>query len=348
VDIDQEANARFLEKFPVGGVPTLLVIDPAREQAVLTRASSVTAADLVLLLDEGERRVRQIAAAPAEVALAEGERLSGAGLPAEAVLAYRHALERGGPSWPERPRVVESLVDALAAADQYVACAELARGEAPGLGRDALFTSVVTTGLFCALQARDPGRAALEALAREALEVRALSADDRSGVYEVLVEAREAAGDAASKRQLADAWLAFLEGEAARAPGAEARAAFDAHRLAAALALGDPARALPALEASERDLPADYNPPARLALAYLELGRVDEGLAASERALARVHGPRRLRVEETRARLLVKKGDLDGARRALDGAIAFGRTLPPSERSRRTLERLESARRQLP
>ena len=44
------------------------------------------------------------------------------------------------------------------------------------------------------------------------------------------------------------------------------------------LELGQPERALPMLQASERDLPDDYNPPARLAVAYKAMKRWDEAI----------------------------------------------------------------------
>ncbi|MFY0581916.1 hypothetical protein ACN28S_53410 [Cystobacter fuscus] len=47
-------------------------------------------------------------------------------------------------------------------------------------------------------------------------------------------------------------------------------------------------RAVPAIEQSERELPNDYNPPARLANLYRRLNRLDDALAASTRALAKV------------------------------------------------------------
>ena len=353
VDTEKDENSAFLAKFPVGVLPTLLVVDAEREQAALTRAASVTVTELVRLLDDGEAAVRHSASNPAGAALADGERLAGEGRPKEAAAAFRRALELGGPGWSRRGRVVESLAGALSSTGEVEACATLVAAEAPSWARDPLFVSVVTTGLYCAVEGPEaaPWRAgalaALEPLAKEALGLRDLIADDRSGVYEMLIEAREAAHDSDGKRQLAGAWLAFLEGEAARAPTPEARAAFDAHRLAASLALGDPARAVTALRASERDLPADYNAPARLATAYLELGRTDEALAAAERALTKVYGPRRLRVEETRVKIYLKKGDLAAARRALDEAIRFGESLPAVERTRKTLERLRAQRQKL-
>src|SRR6202011_4820238 len=114
--------------------------------------------------------------------------------------------------------------------------------------------------------------AGLEPWATSALQVPDLLADDRSGVYEVLVQSAESAGDKPRVKRIAAEWLAFLEAEASRAPTPEARAAFDSHRVLAAIKLEDPVRVIAALQASERDLPRDYNPPARLASVYLRLG----------------------------------------------------------------------------
>jgi tetratricopeptide (TPR) repeat protein len=109
----------------------------------------------------------------------------------------------------------------------------------------------------------------------------------------------------------------------------------------AALALGDPARALPALEASERDLPDDYNPPARIADILSALGRYDEALAASDRALAKVYGPRKIRIYEARADIYTKKGEPAAAKKTIEDAIAYAKALPPSGRIDRALKRLE-------
>ena len=43
-------------------------------------------------------------------------------------------------------------------------------------------------------------------------------------------------------------------------------------------------------EQSQRDFPDDYNPPARLALAYRALKRWDEALAASDVAMSKAYG----------------------------------------------------------
>jgi tetratricopeptide (TPR) repeat protein len=209
--------------------------------------------------------------------------------------------------------------------------------------------NAATLGLGCALSIppeNPTGRellSKLEALGREALAPPPIDmpADDRSGLYEAMVEAREASGDMEGKKALATEWLTFLEGEAARAPNPEARSVFDSHRMSAALALEEPMRVVPAIEQSEKDLPQDYNPPARLANLYRRLGRLDEALAASDRALARVQGSRRLRVLSDRAAIQVDRGQKEAAVSTLSDALAYAKTLSEAQVSKRQLEALE-------
>ena len=95
------------------------------------------------------------------------------------------------------------------------------------------------------------------------------------------------------------------------------------------------------LQASESDLPDDYNPPARLAVAYLEMKKPDEALAASNRALPKVSGPRRIRVLQTRSEIFAAKGDAAASREALEQALAYAESLPAGQRSEGTIEALK-------
>jgi tetratricopeptide (TPR) repeat protein len=337
VDIDKDENASFLAKFPVVGVPTFLVIDGAREKVALTRSAAADLLQLVALFNEGERAVRGPTGV-ADAAFVDGERAFAEGHADAAVGSLRRALAAAPRDWPDRHRAVESLVLALDTSGDKAGCARAALDETRGWPHDGLWANVIGSGLGCALELPvDQTRRALEAQATSALGD-ALDADDRSSLYELMVAAHE--DDVAEKRRIAGEWLSWLEGEAARAPTPQQRAAFDAHRLEAAIALGDPARAIPALQASERDLPDDYNAPARLAMAYLELGRLDEALAANDRARVHVYGPRRLRIEENRAAILRKQGDEAAARRTLEEAIRFGESLPKSTRTEAAIARL--------
>jgi tetratricopeptide (TPR) repeat protein len=95
------------------------------------------------------------------------------------------------------------------------------------------------------------------------------------------------------------------------------------------------------LKESEGDLPDDYNPPARLAVAYLELKRLDEALAASNRALPKVSGPRRIRVLQTRSDIFAARGDAAASREALEQALAYAESLPAGQRPEASIKALK-------
>jgi len=284
--------------------------------------------------------------AAADAALAKADRLLAGKKPAEAAAAYEEALRLAPVGWPARGRALASRLGGMAALEQDEACATLARHEAPGMERGSGFAAVVATGLTCAMDAPvgEPWRAgaiaALEPLVEESLGLDSVLLDDRSSAYGMLVDLHDGNGDAAGAKTMAGRWMDFLDAQATSAASVEARAALDGHRVAAALALGDPARAVPAIEASERDLPKDYNPPARLTILYREMGRYDDALAASRRALDMAYGARKLRIFEARADTLAKKGDAGAAHATLEEAVRYGDTLPESQRPKAYLEHL--------
>jgi tetratricopeptide (TPR) repeat protein len=348
INTDLPSNAIFQEKYPVENWPTLFIIDPREERALVRFAGSATVAQLEKLFEDGERAYRGDAQG-AEAALARGDALYGAGKPAEAAEAFSQALAQAPHDWSRRGRTLESLLTALWGARQYEPCARKALEELPRLPRSPSLANATTMGLGCAASVPPENPAgqelmrALEARGREVLAPPPIDmpADDRSGLYEAMVEVRDMLGDEAGKRALAAEWLAFLEGEAAKAPNPEARTVFDSHRMSAAITLGEPMRAVPALEQSERELPGDYNPPARLAVLYRMLGRLDDALAANTRALAKVQGSRRLRVLSDRATIQDARGDKAAAVKTLEEALAFAKTLPEAQVSKRALDALE-------
>ena len=155
-------------------------------------------------------------------------------------------------------------------------------------------------------------------------------ADDRSDLYDYVVHALRDLGKARAddEKRVAQAWAGFLEDEAAKAPSPAARAVFDAHRLLAYMAIGDPGRAVPMLEQSEHDFPADYNPPARLARAFLAMKRYGDALASVKRALERAYGPRKLTLWSLEADILEAQKDRALAKHALEEALAYAKTVP--------------------
>ena len=348
IDTEKAKNAPFLEKYPIDTWPSLFIVDPPKETVVLKWLGSLNVEQFGKLLDDGEKAVKAAAQTKgsAEAKLAQADRLYGARKFPESVAAYREALAAMKADHPRRARTVESLLTALSSNKSLKDCVEVALAEAPKVDRGPSYVNAVYLGLSCQQEAdpKEPWRLdageQLFALAQDALKVEGILADDRSGLYETLVGYLDDKGDKKGSIELSKAWLDYLEAEAAKAPAPAARAVFDPHRVNAAIASGQPQRMVAPLLKSEQELPDDYNPPARLALIYRELGKFDEALAATDRAMKKVYGPRKLRVMETRASVLAKKNDLAGQKQQLTEAVEYAKALPAGQRSEKTIARL--------
>ena len=348
IDTEKQGNAPFLTKFPVEAWPSYFVLDPSTEKATLRWVGGATVRQVEKILDDGRKSVRGGEKGVEEI-LARADGFYGEGKNAEAAREYRDALSRAPENWPRYGRAVESLLFALQRIHDGKGCAETAREAFPRLRRTSSAANVAGIGLDCALglKPEDPARsalvAALAADSREIVSARRpdIAADDVSSVYETLAAEREAARDEEGRKKVLSERADFLDGEAARAGNPEARAVFDSHRLSTYMALGEPARAIPMLEASERDLPDDYNPPARLASAYKAMKRYDEALAASDRALPRAYGPRKIGILRTRAEIYAASGDPGAARRTMEEAVQYAESLPAGQRSDKTIAALK-------
>jgi tetratricopeptide (TPR) repeat protein len=311
IDTEDPKNAPYLEKFPWRAVPTFEVLDPKSETVSYQWIGAVDAAELARRFEEGESAFRAGGTATA------------------------------GPSG------ADAQVLALAMADKNDECAQQALELLPQLAPGPVKAGVAATGLDCALgaPAEAPWRAGaiatLEPATREAVGYPGLLDDDRSGLYGALVDARDRQNDEAGGKVAALAWLDWLDTQAKHAPSPEARAALDGYRVSASIRAGVPAREVPWIETSEREIPDDYNPPARLAILLGEVGRYDEALAASDRALAMVYGPRKLTLLNARATIYEKKGDTGAMKATLEEAIAYAATLPASQQPKGTIARLQ-------
>ena len=351
VDTEDSKNAAFLQKYPVGALPTLFVIDPKREAAVVHYVGGATVPQLTKLLNDGASAVRAKSLTPSDALLASAEKLSAQGLKDESIKLYQQALEKSPKDWPRYGRTAESYTIALAMKGDNATCAEQAHTLYPRLKGTPSGANVAANGLGCAAELKRPELLAdLEQWTLESLhnpEI-VMSGDDRSGMYGALVDARESQNDEAGAHKLREEWIGFLEGEAAKAKTAEQRAVYDPHRLSLYIDLKTPEKAIPMLEETVRDFPKDYNPHARLALAYKTMKKYDEALAEIDRALAMSYGPRRIGQFRTRADILTAKGDKEGARKTIEEALAYAKALPSGQRSATTIASLEKKLRDTP
>jgi tetratricopeptide (TPR) repeat protein len=338
VDTEKEENASLVTRLGVRVLPTLYVLDSATEKPVLAWPGSLTAVELTQLLPDAELATHpNEAGSEAAMALLRGHQASAASNDEEAIAAYRAALAAAPPGWPRRPQAVDGLVSRLQDDKQLAACVTLGADEAPKLPAGTALADVVRAAIGCAedLPAKAPERKRVAELAvlgeRIATDLsQPILADDRSDLYDYVVNAlRDLPGHSpAEAMRVAKSWSAFVDEQAAHAPDAAGRAVFDAHRLLAYIAIGAPERAVPMLQQSERDFPADYNPPARLATAYLKIRHYDDALAAVKRALDRAYGPRKLRLFALEADIYEAKKDHAAARKSLEDAIDFAGKVP--------------------
>ncbi len=335
IDTEKAKSAAFLDKFPVEVWPTLLFIDPEKEAVVLKWLGSADEPQMQALLEAA--RGGPGALRDADDALAAGN----AGIAAE---KYEAAVNAGD----VKARTLLSMVAAMTLAKKYEPCARTVVEQLPGFKVAQDRVAALTWGLSCAIEmpegkVRTTTVDLLVAESLKGVELAGVLPDDTSGLYEVLVNEREAAKDPEGVKALATRWLTFLDGEAAKAKSPAERAVFDPHRVSAALQSGQAAKMVEPLQRSEKELPKDYNPPARLALVYRELGQLDDALAAAERALLKCkEGPRKLRLFETKASIQEKKGDAKGRIKTLETALRYAKKLPKSQVSPRRIAALEA------
>lgn len=348
LDVEKAENASYRKKYAVDALPTFFVVDPKTEKAALRWVGGATVLQLQKILMDGAAAVRGTGRG-VETSLARADRFYGEGSYDKAAAAYREAIAKAPAGWPGYGRAVESLLFALYQTKDYAGCAKAAREAYPRLSRSSSAANVAASGLSCALELpkEEPSRAELvKSLAAASREVIAaprkdLAADDVSAVYETLASEREDAKDQEGRKEVLQERATFLEAAAERAKTPDARAVFDSHRLGTYLELDEPERAIPMLHASERDLPNDYNPPARLAVAYKAMKRYDGALAASDRALAKAYGPRKLGILQTRADLYKEMGNVEAAKKTMEQAVELAESLPEGQRSDRTIAALK-------
>ncbi|MDP2270692.1 MAG: thioredoxin family protein [Archangium sp.] len=335
IDTERAKSDAFLKKFPVEVWPTLLFIDPVKETVVLKWLGSADETQMQALLE---------AARGGPGVVRDADDALGAGNAGVAAEKYQKAVEAG----EVKARTVLSMLSAMSLAKQHDACARTTMEQLPLFTNAQERVAAITWGLGCAVDLPEGKQksAILDTLVREAtkaLPLEGVLPDDMSGLYEVLVAEREAAKDDAATQKLAGDWLAFLEAQAAKAATPAARAVFDPHRVSAALGSKQAEKMVEPLLLSEKEFPKDYNPPARLAVIYRELGKFDEGLKAIERALSKCkEGPRKLRLFDTKASLQDKKGDAAGKRKTIEEAVKYAKKLPKTQVSEKRIAALEA------
>jgi tetratricopeptide (TPR) repeat protein len=355
IDTDREANAPFLERNAIRVWPSLFVIDPSDDTVVGYWPGSASAPELRSFVEESMRAMEDRRAKRAPDKDPSRELLVAAAAAAsrqnaKAVAAYARAVASSEADWPRRSEALVGWIQALRSSRKFEACAKLGLDHVDEVRGAAMPADFALTMLLCAeelprgapqAQALRAATTRLEALVADPPQ--GASVDDRADALDILADARRSLGDARGAEQAARARLALLEEASAKAATPEIAASFDGSLASALVGAGRGGEALVLLRSREATLPNAYEPPARLASILLDLGQYPEALAASERAIAKSYGPRRLRYLKLRAAIQTRMGQRKEAIATLREELRGYDALPPGQRS--DVHRAETARR---
>ena len=351
-DVEGPGNATVSARFPAKVLPTFFVVDPSNESVHGRWEGAATMSQMRDFLRDAERSIElshagSLAANDPLALLLAGHRATLANDLDGATRSFRASLATAPPEWSRRPDALLSLAVTLKRRERYAECVELAlstlRGNA--LGRSSTLADFAATALDCAAHTSTTPEDAkiVRELVAETLETVArdpgapMSPDDRADALRIVWDAHEALGRHEAALEAARERLAVLDAAAKRAPNPAVASTFDGARLETLVFLGRAREAAAFLAERERELPDDYNPPHRLAIAYDALGEGESALAAIDRAIAKAWGARKARMLDKRADILVKLGRTAEARATLEAELAHLRSLP-SEQKKPALE----------
>jgi len=346
LNFDKPENLAFLTKFGANATPTFFVISPYDEQVVATQTGAMSFAELTQFLDRGAASAISKTQTPGDEALMRGDALL-AQQPAEAAKAYHESLLLAPPAWARRELAEASFVGALRDSRQYQQCGETAVAEASSMNRDSMFARTVVAGMWCVVSVdpapwSDGAAAKLIPLAEEALTLPTTVRDHRDEIYRTLMYNAVNHGNSADAAKWGNRWLAELD--RIKPANDEERSAIDIARVENIQVFGDPRRILPALIASERAMPRNYNASLRLAQMQLSAQHYREGIAACDRGLARDPGALgRSWLLYTKAQGLTQEGRTAEAQNALENALPAARAIPNEESRRMNITMIEKA-----
>jgi tetratricopeptide (TPR) repeat protein len=332
LNFDAPASAAIIDKYAAQSIPALLVVDPESDTVVARWLATATPAQVNDFLD---RAVGGGSAGPAGQAMADGERLMGKGQLELAAKAYRRAVDASPAGEPLHASAVAALILALEESGQSEACARSFTELGPALRPDARLVSAAFIAASCLGGAgRAPWGAklgaAFEPLLDKARRVSDAPFDQRSSIIVALASLRQEHHDEAGARALRTELLELLSTAWKTAAGPQERVALAAFWPWVARSAGRPERALAPLEQCERASPAEYQCSLQLAQAYVQVGRLDDAQRASERGLSKAIGAEsRYWIAAVQIDVLIKRGDLEAARRTFEAAVAAVGKSPP-------------------
>jgi thioredoxin-like negative regulator of GroEL len=348
-DTDREDNAPVVAKFPLSAWPTFYVI--GTDETVLARF--VGAASLVQLhafLDAGARA--GIGVDGADKHLLAAERAIARKDLATAETELSTALSTAPSGWVRRSDALGSLLNTLRKRGDLEGCLDLADSSMDQTGNAASATDFIGIAIDCANQYKAAPPERIRAFGERAaarLEVlladptAPLSFDDRSDAMVYLRELYDALGQKPKALAVAEKQRALLDEASSKAPSPLAAMTYIYQLADVYVYLGRPLDAVPVLEKSAKDLPTEYDPPARLGSLYMKAGKLTEAAQWTDKAIALSYGPRKARVLSQRAEIAAKQGDLASERTYRTKVVEVWQSLPPGHANVESLAKAKDA-----
>lgn len=338
LDTDRDINAGAVARYPLSAWPTFYVAGP--DESVLARFVGAASLDQFRHFLAAGARAHAKAASGPDAKLLDGERALAAKQFADAEAALTAALADAPADWPRRADALVSLINTKSKRDDTAGCVALAEKSLDDTGNTASATDFAAIGLGCAakLPATDGGRvkklrervaARLAKLTEDATAP--LSIDDRSDALANLRETYDQLGNKADATKAAEAQRALLDDAASKATSPRAAMTYNWPRADVYVYLGRPLELVPALEKSVRELPDEYDPPARLGWVLWKAGKLDDAAKWTDAALKLVYGPRKVRLLNQRAEIAAAAKDAAGERKYREQMVATLEALPPSQ-----------------
>lgn len=302
LDYDQPKNADFFRKYTINAFPTFMVIDPTTDKVVGRWLGSGTTNEMLQFFRSAKRSPDSILS-QVEIALASQKYKDAIDLVESNLTTKKnkHEQTRLLSAYAEALRITdakacaiknETFLDQVANNAQgldYVMLVGSCAESVPDSNAKSRILSKIRDRLVLALQSND-------------LDI---SADDHSSILATLSSIYKASGNDLLAHRTKVQQMTLLERAAQKARSPRTKATFDAHRFSCYLSLGEFAKAEHMLQATQRQLPKDFNTLWRLALLYRHMNRFDEGISAINRALSLGYGPRRIRLFSAKIDLLV-------------------------------------------
>lgn len=346
LDFDKTENQVFLQHHGVLSTPSFFILDSG-ERAVATQFSAMSLPEVSGFLERGEKEALAANKSPAEAALSHGDELLAKDRLAEAADAYRLGIRLAGDNRLLHEQAIGSLTWTLMLNSQWQLCAETAATQAPQLARSPIFGRVVLAGLMCVNQDVSASWAQasekiLKPLAAEAITLPVTVRDHQFQLYQNLMYSAEKHHDAEAVKMWGDRWLKEID--AAKPASEDEQSALDIARVDAASIMGDPFRVLPALIASEKAMPTNYNASLRLAQMESAAKHYDEAIAACNRGLDHVTGPLgRSWLLQIKADALTQQGKPAESHKVLQEALSSAQAIPATRARENNIKRISQA-----